>query len=218
MFYFCKNNKINKYEKNIICKEFYFEQNKKFDTNELDKFYKKFNHYVLTSKILYTNPTFYSTLMIIQLDQSKDQTQYINDEIIWKHEHYDFIEDLRTIEIDFDDLVHRAYGLKWISKIQFKLAKKIMRIIPNIFYFDSIFEKLYIDDSGDKIQLQLPTQTQLNYYFNIIEIIILKMYYCNKNKTNKKKKCIDSILLDPKYIKSITNLKNQLQSELFPVE
>ena len=208
-FIYKKNNKIIKREKIVLLKELDFEPAKKFDIEQLDKFYKKFNNYMLTCKLLFTNPSVYSILKFIQLDQTMNRYELAYHEIIWIHEHYNFIEELRLIENDFNDFVSYAYNFGWISKIQFKLVTKIMCEIPNIFHSDIVFSHLYSHNLDNK----LPTQNQLDYYFNIIEIIILKMYQSTKNK-NKKKYSIDELLLDDKYIRSINNLKNQLKSNL----
>ena len=208
-FIFKKNKIINKCEKNILNIEFNFESAKKFNSNSLDKFYQQFNNYVLVCKILLSEPQFYSTLKFILLDQSINCYEHSYQEIIWIHEHYNFIEELRFIENDIGELLLFAYDFGWISKIQYLLCKKIMYLVPNIFYSDSIFSNLY----SNKINKynKLPTQNQLNYYFNIIEIIVLKMYWSNKIKTNKKKYKVETLLLDKQYIDSIDNLKNQLK-------
>lgn len=208
MNFICKKNKkISKFEKKIMFKELNFELVKKFDIVELDKFYKQFRDYMLTCRLLFTNPSFYSTLKFIQLDQTLNKYELAYKEIIWIHEHYNYIEELRLVENDLNNLVILGYNFGFVSKIQFELVKKIIHIVPNIFYTDNVFVHLY----PDKSNIKFPTQNQLDYYFDIIEIIILKMYICTKNKINKKKLCIEMLLEDNKYISLISKLKNKLK-------
>jgi hypothetical protein len=207
-FIYKKNKKITRCEKIILQKELDFEPYKKYNICELDKFYKKFNHYMLVCKLLYKEPSFYSTLKFIQLDQTKNQCEYIYHEIIWTHEHYNYIEELRLIETDINQLIDCTYQFELLSNIQLQLIKKITKIIPNIFYSDTIFMHLYSHDT----EIKLPTQNQLDYYFNIIETIILKMY--KKTKNNKKTYDIEKLLYDDEYIKSFGKLKNELKQKL----
>jgi hypothetical protein len=71
-----------------------------------------------------------------------------------------------------------------------------------------MFIHLYSHDT----KIKLPTKNQLDYYFNIIETIILKIY--QKTKNNKKTYDIEKLLYDDEYIKSFGELKNQLKQKL----
>ena len=127
MNFICKKNKkISKFEKKIMFKELNFELVKKFDIVELDKFYKQFRDYMLTCRLLFTNPSFYSTLKFIQLDQTLNKYELAYKEIIWIHEHYNYIEELRLVENDLNNLVILGYNFGFVSKIQFELVKKII--------------------------------------------------------------------------------------------
>jgi len=164
-----KKKKIIKYEKIILQKELKFNIIKKYNIDELNKFFVKFNHYALILRLLHDDPTFYSTLKFIQLDQTNDIDHYQYCQIIWIHEHYELIEDIRSIEPDIKLLLSDSKNIGWISNIQYKLAKKIMKMIPGIFESDKIFTHLY----SNKLDNNIPTNNQIDYLITIIGIIIL---------------------------------------------
>jgi hypothetical protein len=83
---------------------------------------------MITVRLLFDDYKFYSVIKYIVLDQSLEINQYIFNEIIWIHEHYEFIEQLREIEPDIKLLLEDSNNIGWISKIQYKLAKKFLKL------------------------------------------------------------------------------------------
>ena len=212
--------KIMKYQKKILNHEVNFNEFKEINKNELEKFQTKLNHYKITTNLLYLDPNFYSELKFIELDHSIDSDRYIYKEIIWIHEHYVYIEQIRSIEVDIKLLLLKSHNIGLISNVQFRLAKKIYKSIDTIYKSDVILRDFYSkyynsndDEKYDKnINMNQLKKVHLEFYFNLLEIIILKMY--NLKKIYKKSNKIDLLLENQDYLNNILTFKNLLEKSL----
>lgn len=205
------NKKYKKYQKKISNYEFKFNICNEVNKNELEKFYKKFNIYKITTKILYKYPNYYSDIKFIDLGQPSNINEYIFNDIIWTHEHFEYIEEIRSIEYDIQILLFESYELGLISSIQFELAKKIYNLVCKIFELDIIVRDFFnVDINSNNNDENNLTFYQLEFYFNLIEIIILKMHYIEK-KSDKKYNKIELLLDNSKYLNNIFKLKKSLE-------
>ena len=140
--------KIIKYQKKILNYESEFNIFRQINKNELEKFQKKLNQYKITTNLLYTDMNFYSELKFIELAQPVGTNKYIYMDIIWIHEHYEFIESIRSVESDIKLLLVKSHKLGLITNIQFKLVKKIFKSINLIFESDTILRDFYTSVNG----------------------------------------------------------------------
>ena len=209
--------KITKYEKKILSYESNFNKFKKINKSELEKFNKELFHYKTMTKLLLTDPNFYSTLKFIELNQPDELIQYKFEEIIWIHEHYEHIEKIRSIESDIKLLLVESNKLGLISGVQFRLAKKILNFIDKIYKSDIILKDFYDEFNNDKINkiknIKQLNQSHLDLFFNIIEIIILKIFNIEKELLKKSIKStkIDLLLENQDYLNNISKFKNSLK-------
>lgn len=209
-----------KYEKKILSHESKFNTFRQINKNELEKFQIKLNHYKITINLLLSDSNFYSELKFIELDQSVNINEYVYMDIIWTHEHYEFIEKIRSIEPDIKLLLAKSHKLGLITNVQFKLAKKIFKLINNIFESDSILKDFYVGFNKNNINKNninnnityQANESHLEYFFNIIEIIILKMY--NIEKIINKENDINLLLYNFNYLNNISKLKKLLEKSL----
>lgn len=210
--------KIIKYQKKIFDYESDINLLKKCDIEEIKKFYKCFNQYKLTCKLIYSDPKIYSVLKFIELNQNICKNQYIFEEIIWDHEHYEFIEKIRLIENDLIALCKDSVKFNLITQIQYKIIKKIRPKINKIFESDTILLGLYqnqdlISQNVNNQNKNLITESELDFYFDIISIILLKMFSVGKLNNLEKinKKNIFSLLDNQEYIDNVVKIKNSLE-------
>jgi hypothetical protein len=195
------NKKIFNYQKKIINYESKFNFIK-VDYDELKKFYKKINNYKFICILLYNNPDFYIDIKYLQIDNYRELNEIVYLEIFWLNQHYEFIEEIRSIENDIKQLFQDAYKYGLITNIQYKLVKKIMMQILKIFELDKSLEKLY----GEKLNSEhYISKKEIEFYFDILEIILLKIYSSN-NSSNK----IYNLCKNEKY----TNLINKIKINL----
>lgn len=206
--------KITKYEKNIFKYENNFSKFKKINKSELEKFQKELNQYKITTNLLFTDPNFYSDIKYIELDQSVEISKYAYESTLWIYEHYNFIDKIRSIELDIMILLIESNKIGLISNVQFRLTKKILNSIDSIYKSDIILRDLYIDSNKNnkyKTSNQI-NQSHLDLFFNIIEIIILKIY--NIDKKIKKSNKIELLLENKDYLLNISKLKHLLEKSL----
>lgn len=208
--------KQKKYEKKILSKESEYNTYNTYnpdDKNQFEKFQIKLNQYKLSANLLFSDPNFYSELKFIELDQPINSYKNIYADIIWLHEHYEFIEKTRLVELDIKFLLAKSYKLGLISYVQYKLAKKISKSINQIFESESILKEFYSNSNNKENREYLINKSSLEYYFNIIEIIMLKIYMIEKN-SNDKINNIDLLLSDFNYLDNIFKLKKSLEKSL----
>lgn len=201
------NKKLNKYEKKIFDIEQNHRIKVKFNIQELEEFQKKFAQYKLVCMILMDDPNYYKLVKYILLDQNVEYSLYQMNETIWINEHYNYIMDIRTIENDIVILLDDALNFNIISKIQYELVRRIIPTIINIFESDYVLSEIY----NKTCILNISNKKQIEYYFNIIEIILLKMMFCN-NISNLSYK---NLLNNNNYFDSINKIKKLLEINVF---
>lgn len=211
------NRKIVKYQKKIFELESEIIGMLSLDTNKLEEFKKKFNKYKIICKLLYSNPDYYSLEKFIKVDNSLDRELVEFYENIWCNEHYEYIENIKNISHDIKILIKDSLKLGLISWIQYKAIKKLIQPVSNIFDKDielKNFTQDYIPN-----QLNQISEVQLNLYFDIIEIILLKIHNFNKNLLNLKKSSspdisILNILSTSSYLNTIKKIKINLENNI----
>lgn len=194
------NNKIKKYQNKILKYESKYNLNNKINLSEFINFYKKFNHYKIICTSLYNDPKFYLNLQEIMINNYNNLNELTYLEIIWLNEHYELIEQIRSIESDIKIIIKKSIRLDLISNIQYKLIKILNSKIHKIFEQDITLQKLY------NYEYNNITKNELDLYFNIIEIILLKIL----NNNNNNYITIDSLLNNDKYSKFIDTIKNNM--------
>ena len=211
---------------NLICKNNFIKKINKINKYELDIFYKKFNQYKIITKIIFDYPYFYSELKSIQLDEDSNTNVNIYNQIIWIHEHYEFIENIRKTESDIEILLNKSYNSGLITFIQYKLSKKILKKIDLIYKSDIILYDFYHknnisneDDLHYKNQFEHKKifiennliNSQLDFFFDIIEIIFLQIYnIMNKKIKYNKNYILENLSNNNKYFNKISKLKKYL--------
>lgn len=203
--YICNENNINiiNYKNKINEIESKYKIINQCDINELKKISKKIFNYSLIFKILYNNHDFYEDLKFIETSNEFEQ-------IIWINEHYDFIMNVRSIELTIKQMIKDSLKIGFITKIQYELLKKIQQKIINVFESDVIISSLFNNNNN----IELLIIKEFEFYFDMIEIIIYKMYDYDTEKFNYDINLveIDNLLRDDKYINLISNIKNVLKS------
>lgn len=234
--------KLNMYQKNILSIEQKYFLNKvnffnKIDfIDKIDLIIKNISNYKFVVNLLYSNPEFYSEIKYIQIDylrESIDEITYL--EIIWIHEHYEYIEQIRSCESDIIKLVEFANKYNIITYVQYKFVKKIFNKINKIFESDKSMNEFYnikfnitsntniftdtttntINDTTTDTTTDTAT-TQLELFFDIIDIILLKLKI-NLNlikKTKLKILNIKDISNNHTYINLISKIKFNLKKKL----
>jgi len=204
--YIChqNNNDIINYTNKINEIESKFKIINECDINELKIFYKKFSQYIFIFKILYENNDFYEDLKFIETSNDYEQ-------LIWINEHYNFLNEIRSIESTIKLMIKDSIKIGFITKIQYELLKKIEPKIKNVFKMDVVLSSIF---ENEKKNIELPIIKEYEFYFDIIEIIIYKMYEYQKEKLDYdvNSNDINYLLRNDKYINLISNIKNVLKN------
>lgn len=203
-----KNKIIKNYKNKLASIESKYNIIQESNINELKEFVIKFNQYKFTFGILFSDKNFYEELRFIELPNDNNYNYQME---IWNNEHYFFMEDIRSIESDIKLLLKFACKNGIISAIQYELMKNIKPKIKNIFESEVILSSLY-EHKNNFISI---SREESDFYFNIIEIIILnlqenkKKIRLNKNNDFNNSK-INKLLFNKDYIDTIANIKNTL--------
>ena len=200
-----KNRKIKNYQHQISNIESKYKILNQSNISEVKDFFKKFNQYKYTFNLLFSCSDYYFNIKDIELSNKNiSQNIYLMMENIWNSEYYDFIINIRSIEPLIIVLVKDSYKYGFITKIQLELIKLIRPKIINMFESDIILKSIY----EYKTNIILPSREEIDLYFNIIEIIIFKLFESNKKKNNSYTSNIENIILDKNYTDTIAKIKN----------
>lgn len=200
-----KNRKIKNYQHQISNIESKYKILNQSNISEVKDFFKKFNQYKYTFNLLFSCSDYYFNIKDIELSNKNiSQNIYLMMENIWNSEYYDFIMNIRSIEPLIQLLVKDSYKYGFITKIQLELIKLIRPKIINMFESDIILKSIY----EYKTNIILPSREEIDLYFNIIEIIIFKLFESNKKKNNSYTSNIENIILDKNYTDTIAKIKN----------
>lgn len=201
--------KFKKYQKKLLNYELEYNLCEQINKYELVEFEKKLNQYKITTKLLFSYPNYYSQLKSIELNYLFSENEYIYKDIIWTHEHFEYIEEIRSIEKQIELLLIESLEFGFITKIQYKLAIQIFNSIFKIFESNEILKEFYInvkDNGYYNISIKL---SHIDFFFNLIDIIILKINRTDKNINLKK---IELLLDNSKYLNNIYKLKKSLET------
>ena len=178
-------------------KDIYLYENDIILTNKLiipDNFNECFNHYKLSINLLFEDPSYYLIIRNICLDSDNQ-----SDIDIWNSEHFDIIAKYIYFNSTIKLLIKNAFSIGIISVIQYKLLKYIQKKIINIWKTDMVLTLIYTNN------LSLPSQIEIKYFFDMIEIIYYKLLIINN--INLEKTNPFEILNNQNYLKSISMIK-----------
>ena len=126
-----------------------------------------YNNYKLNLFLLLDDPNFfYNYLDIINNDK--------NDEI-FINEHCDTMYKYINFTDIFNKLIKRGLFNQYITFVQYKIAKLIIKKINNIWYSEYYLNKII------NVKNKLPSIKELHFFFDIIEIIYYKIRIDNQD-------------------------------------
>ncbi len=178
------------------------EKNVKFEINNSilpESFLKNFNNYKITSTLLLNDSNFFYNYYDI-FDNSYKEIQI--------NEHCEMISNYMNFTNIFYDLIKYGFFNGYITYVQLKLIKLIVKKINNIWLSDFFLQKMY------KKTKKLPSKEELLYFFNIIEIIYYKIKINNINEEDLANMNINpqNLLNNNCYLESINNEKIYYQN------
>jgi hypothetical protein len=181
---------------------------------DLDKYNlvkKKITNYKLITNILYSNPEFYQDLKEIQIDFTRDSNELSCLEIIWITQHYEFIEEIKSIQNDIIQLIKFAKKYQLISFIQYKYIKKILPKINKIFYYDKSMEYFY---SPEQNILFFLTKDEIELFYNILDVVFGAIDIISSKLNINNNLCdITKISTNHKYINLIKKNKSNFENK-----
>lgn len=209
--------KIFNYHKKLldIEKKYLTNFEPKIDLSKYKEVKKKIRDYKLTTNLLYSNPEFYLELKEIELDFTRDLNELSCLEIIWLNQHYEFIEEIKSIQDIIIQLIKFAKKYQLISFIQYKYVKKILPKINTIFDYDKSMEHLYLPTKNLIFNL---TMEEIELFYNILDIVIAKID--NIGSKSKSKYHYDNLVnlakisTDYQYINLIKKIKSKLEKNI----
>ncbi len=175
------------YEKDYISSK-----NKLIKNVKKKKFYKKYNNFKYSILLIMENSNYYEFERDI-LTNNELEIELFN------NKHFEYIDKLKKFyNITILPLIKLASKLDIITRLQYKLVKKISKKIENVWKTDNIVTELYENE-----YLVIPSNDESKYFFNILDIIIQEIKNIPNNKINKK-----NILNDSNYLKLFIQYKN----------
>jgi hypothetical protein len=195
--------KISKFQKKISNIESKYLLSPDCDLEVIKDFYKKFNNYKLNCYLLFNDSDFFYQIKDIQITSSDNKNIDSLNEIIWINEHYNLMQDTRSIEKDIKLMLKDCLKYGWLSSTQFNIIKKINPNIVKIFESDLVLGEFY-EQNPNQI-----TKQELDLYFDIIKTVILLLYKYKNNKQSKNIKYYE-LTYNQEYINSIKEFKNYL--------
>ena len=164
-----QNNLIESKYKNIITN---VESDMKFESHKYTlpvNFLNLYNNYKINSLLLLDDPNFfYNYLDIINNDNYNDNEIFINEHCETMHDHIEFTN-------IFINLLKKGFFSGDITVVQYKIAKLILKKINNIWYSEYYLKNIF------NIKNKVPSKKELQFLYNIIEIIYYKTYLHNQN-------------------------------------
>ncbi len=175
------------YEKDYISSK-----NKLVKYVKKKKFYKKYNNFKYSILLIMENSNYYEFERDI-LTNNELEIELFN------NKHFEYIDKLKKFyNITILPLIKLASKLDLITRLQYKLVKKISKKIENVWKTDNIVTELYENE-----YLVIPSNEESKYFFNILDIIIQEIKNVPNDKINKK-----NILNNSNYLKLFTEYKN----------
>jgi len=179
------------------------------DSDKFNQIEKKILNYIFVIKNIYSNPEFYLVFKHLQIDYFREPNEIAYLEIIWNVQHYEFIEKIKKSQNDIGELINFANKYNLISCVQYKFIKKSIKIINKIFECDKSMEKLYENKQNTT---EIISQTHLELFFDILEIILIKINL--SIKSNNEIKNIHKISNNLKYTNLVKKIKLNLEKQI----
>ena len=124
---------------------------------------------------------------------------------LFNNKHFEYInEQNKFYNITIIPLIKLASKLDIITRLQYKLIKKISKKIENVWKTDNIVYELYENE-----YLIIPSNDESKYFFNILDIIIQEIKNIPNYKINK-----NNILDDSNYLKLFNQYKNFIDKKI----
>jgi len=120
-------------------------------------FLNLYNNYKITIILLLDDPDFFYNYHCMI-----EEKEYIRNNEILINEHCERITNFITFTNYFIDLIKKGFFSGYISFIQYKLTKQIVKNINNIWFSEYYAKKIY--NKKNKI----PSRRDLSYFFDII--------------------------------------------------
>lgn len=205
------DDKIKKYinKINLIEKKFSLKL-PKIDYLKISDLRKKIFAYKFIIYTLYSHPEFYSEFKYLQIDYYRNQNEIECLETIWIIEHYEYMEEIKSTSKDILNLIKFGHNYDLISFIQYKIICKTLPKVNKIFELDETLKKFYSSNQNPKSNIE---QNEINVFFDILEIILIKIDLIKKNSNdkNKIKKKITYFTKNIKYANLIKKIKSRLE-------
>jgi hypothetical protein len=151
-----------------------------------------YNDYKITSRLILDNPNFfYDYHDIIQFEQNNE---------ICLNEHHEKIFNYISFTNIFFKLIKFGFFNGYISAVQYKLVKIILKKVNNIWYSDYYLKKIY-----NKNNNKLPSVQELLFFYDIFEIIYYKIQINNTNTEIDYTMMNEKNLLNNNYYLNIIN-------------
>jgi hypothetical protein len=181
------------YEKDYISSK-----NKIIKYVKKKKFYKKYNNFKYSILLIMENSNYYEFERDILTNNELEIELFNNN-------HFEYINGLKNFyNITILPLIKFASKLDIITRLQYKLVKKISKKIENVWKTDNIVYELYENE-----YLVIPSNDESKYFFNILDIIIQEIKNLPNSKINKK-----NILNDSNYLKLFIQYKNFIDNKI----
>ncbi len=198
-------NKISDIKAQIILyeKEYITSNNKLFKFVQKKRFRKKYNQIKYSILLLVKNSDYYEFERDI-LTNNELEIELFN------NKHFEFISELiKFYNLHIIPLIKLASKLDLITRLQYNLVKKISKKITNVWKIDNVFYELYENE-----YLIIPSSSETNYFFNMLDIIIEEIKNISKETQINK----NNILDDKNYLKLFNEYKKIINSNLIFLE
>lgn len=207
----CKKSKIASYQKKILSLEFTHLSKSipPVNLNKLKLIENKLKKYKVVVNTLFVDSDIYLVLKDIMIDYHREPGEIKCLEMIWMVEHYEFIEEIRKCEDDIYNMIQFAIKYNLISYFQYKFMKKMLKKVNGIFESDKSIENFYDKSCKTKI-----SEHELELFFDILDIILLKIYSHSKNNFNEESKNHTNISKNEKYVNLIKKIKFEYEKIL----
>lgn len=213
--YCLTDKKTLNYHKKIMIEETKYLKNfmPSIDLDKYEAVKKKIKNYKLITNLVYSNPKFYFELKEIELNYTCCLNELSCLEIIWLNQHYEFIEEIKSIQNEIIQLIKFAKKYQLISFIQYKYIKKILPKINTIFDYDKSMEHFYLPTKNLILYLSIE---EIELFYDILDIVIakidkicLKLNIHHNNSVN-----LEKISSDYQYINLIKKIKYRLDKSI----
>lgn len=204
-------NKIKKYYEKIgLIEKKYLIKFPKIEYDKITEIRKKIFTYKFVIINLYNDPEFFTDLKYLEIDYWRNKNEIECLETIWITEHYEYIEQIKYTTNDILILIEFGYNYNLISFIQYQIILRTLPKVNKIFELDQTLKNIYSSNINYKKNIEL---NEINIFFDIIDIILIKIDLIKKkyNQKNKTENKITYLLKKKKYANIIKKIKSKLE-------